>query len=743
MSTLIYLSLNQLRSAFRWVEHTHVAINYGDSLLAAMIDMETGLRGYLIAGDAVFLEPYDEGQRDFEQTMVIAKNHVSDNREQVKRLAAIQSLKNTWLVEHAAPAIELRQEVNNAPGDGGQVQNSDAKSIQDVAAFIGRGLGKKSIDELRTVIHDFTEAERVLIKSRSAQMEEVSKMMSFFAIFGAVIAVLGSFLIVVFITRHISKQLGTEPADIEKIASTIAEGDLTQSISTNNKASGVLAAMQTMQANLIQRERKDRHYADEMARVKQALDNASSAVLVTDSELKIIYQNKSAADLFMQLEPEIKSACSNFSAAGLVGQTFCQFSTPDGISISELEQLSSMLKKDIRYGEATLRLVCSPINDESGQRLGIVAEWVDRTKRLEVENEIQAVVDSALVGDLSRRLPLAGKNGFFLMLGESMNSLVQMCESVVDDTVRVFGALSRYDLTETITSDYQGSYSQVKENANRTVGQLTNLIGKVKSDASMLDQAAGELNQQNERMSGTAEVSSDQANNVSAAIEQISSSINGVASASTEMSSSINEIARNAADATKIASEAVQLAESTEHTVRQLSVSSNDIGNVIKVINSIAEQTNLLALNATIEAARAGEAGKGFAVVANEVKDLAKETAKATEEIGQKIATIQTDSERAVSAIGGIDTTIQKINEIQGMIAAAVQEQTATTNEISRSVNEAAGGSREIADSSALAADGAMQALNSSNEARQSTQELNKLASELRDLVEQFRVNAA
>lgn len=734
LSSIIYYSLGQLKQKFHWVDHTHIAIDHGDGLMSAMIDMETGLRGFLVAGDSVFLEPYDLGYANFTSTLLKARNHVSDNPAQLRRLDEIESLKTAWRTNHAEPAIELRKEVNDS---------TSGKTSSEIAEFIGQGLGKKSMDQLRALVGDFNEVERTLIVSRSKEADDLSDMASLIVIAGSLISILGSVVVVLLITRSISKQLGTEPGTVEQIAHSIAAGDLSQDLGSHQNASGVLAAMQTMQANLKQRLDEDQQLAAEMARLKQALDSATAPVLVTDSELSVIYQNRAAAELFQRLETPLRNACPNFSAATLVGNSICQFDTNNGVSQASLEQLQATLTHQTLFEEIILQQIFSPIIDDNGERIGMVVEWQDRTDRLAVEDQIQAVVDAALAGDLSQRLPMEGKEGFFLMLGERMNALVEICENVINDTVRVFGALSRYDLTEQVSGDYRGSFAEVKENANRTVEQLTSLIGKVKSDASMLDSASGELNELNKRMYGTAEISSDQANTVSAAVEQISANISGVASASTQMSASINEIARNASDATKIASEAVQLAESTEITVRQLSASSNDIGNVIKVINSIAEQTNLLALNATIEAARAGDAGKGFAVVANEVKDLAKETAKATEEISQKVATIQTDSDSAVEAIGGIDATIQKINEIQVMIAAAVQQQTATTNEISRSVNEAADGSNEIADNSSKAAEGAMQALSSTSEAQQSTKELAQLASELSNLVEQFKVRAA
>jgi methyl-accepting chemotaxis protein len=194
-------------------------------------------------------------------------------------------------------------------------------------------------------------------------------------------------------------------------------------------------------------------------------------------------------------------------------------------------------------------------------------------------------------------------------------------------------------------------------------------------------------------MGSSAEETSSQATLVSAASEQVSKSVQTVASGTEEMTASIREIAKNASEAARVASGAVKVAENTNQTISKLGDSSTEIGKVIKVITSIAQQTNLLALNATIEAARAGEAGKGFAVVANEVKELAKETAKATEDISQKIESIQGDTRHAVSAISEINGVISKINDYQNTIASAVEEQTATTSEISRNVNEAAHGS--------------------------------------------------
>jgi methyl-accepting chemotaxis protein len=206
------------------------------------------------------------------------------------------------------------------------------------------------------------------------------------------------------------------------------------------------------------------------------------------------------------------------------------------------------------------------------------------------------------------------------------------------------------------------------------------------------------------------------------------------------MNASIRETSRSATEAATIANSAVRVAETTNITVSKLGDSSVEIGKVVKVINSIAEQTNLLALNATIEAARAGEAGKGFAVVANEVKELAKETAKATEDISLRIETIQNDTEGAVLAIKQITDIINQISDVSGTIASAVEEQTATTGEIGRSIREAAQGSTDIVKrvlSVAQAADSTMKGASNSQSA---ADKLSRLAETLQNVVGRFKI---
>ena len=271
---------------------------------------------------------------------------------------------------------------------------------------------------------------------------------------------------------------------------------------------------------------------------------------------------------------------------------------------------------------------------------------------------------------------------------------------------------------------------------------LKETFAGVKENAQGLSSASEELAANSQQMVSNAEETATQADVVSAAAEQVSKNVQTVATGTEEMSASIKEIAKNAQDAAKVASTAVKAAETTNATISKLGESSAEIGKVIKVITSIAQQTNLLALNATIEAARAGEAGKGFAVVANEVKELAKETAKATEDISQKIEAIQADTKSAVTAIAEISAVINKINDYQNTIASAVEEQTATTNEITRNVAEAAKGSSEIAQNITGVAQAAKSTTAGANDTQKASAELAKMAAALQKLANQTNNNA-
>ncbi len=363
-------------------------------------------------------------------------------------------------------------------------------------------------------------------------------------------------------------------------------------------------------------------------------------------------------------------------------------------------------------------------------------------------------VESAALTERSRSLDAAANAGYrraslvmWIVFGAALVVVAGICVAIVRPVVRTSGevvaainALAEGDLTVVPPVRSSDELGMIAASLAAAGLSLREVLSGVRATAGRVASAAEELSVASGQVAAGSEETSARVGVVAAAAEQVSRNVQTVAAGAEQMGASIQEIAHNAAQAARVAAQATDVAAATNDQVARLGVSSEQIGSVVKVITSIAEQTNLLALNATIEAARAGEAGKGFAVVAGEVKDLARETAKATEDIARRVEAIQADTRSAVGAIGQIGNIVADINNYQMTIASAVEEQTVTTSEMSRNVAEAATGSGEIAANITGVAAAAATSTGVVHQIGAEIESLARLSDELRGQVARFRV---
>jgi len=337
-----------------------------------------------------------------------------------------------------------------------------------------------------------------------------------------------------------------------------------------------------------------------------------------------------------------------------------------------------------------------------------------------------ALVAALLVGlAAALALTLAGNRVIRRQLRSLMNSLDRLAAGDLTRTAEVLG---------------RDEVGAMASNLNRALQDLRTMMGTLVTGADVVGRTADRLTGVSAEIMHAARKADEQAALVASASDEVTTNVESVAAGAEQMGASIHEIARNAQEAAAVASGAVDVAQDTTRTVSKLGESSTEIGNVVKVITAIAEQTNLLALNATIEAARAGDAGKGFAVVADEVKQLAQETARATEDISRRVEAIQGDTGDAVAAIEQISAIIARVNDYQTTIAAAVEQQSATTTTMTTSVAEAAQGSSGITGTIAAVAQATQSTATSLGEADTVIQELSSVADDLRLALARFTV---
>lgn len=552
-------------------------------------------------------------------------------------------------------------------------------------------------------------------------------------------------------TYLVGRSITVAVSNARVLAEAIAEDKLDNEIcgKGRDEPSQLLSALAHMQDKLNHRISEERRNSIVNSRIKQALESASSVVLVVNRGGKITYCNNAGLRYFKQHQDEFSTDLGHAAASNIVGQSAAVLT--ENMNLENIEQSvgnSQTLERNI--GGRHLSIVVSSVQDEHQQTIGTVLEVTDRSEQVAVEkavsDDVVSLVEAALQGNLSGRISAEDKPEFLVPVYSGINDMIEICSYVIGSTGELFKRLAAGNLTggigQSADIELKGDFLQLQMDANKTVNQLSNMISRVKDDAKVLSVAVNNVVEVNQLLQENAQSAENQAQAVSKSMESVSSSVNTVAGAATEMNTSIKEINKNTQRSSNVAVEAVDLTRAANEKIVQLSGSSNSIGKMVNVINSIAEQTNLLALNATIEAARAGDAGKGFAVVANEVKELAMETARATVDISNNIRAIQSDSESAVEGILAIDGIVEQIRELQSGNSIAMEEQGSTTNEISRSINDVANGSSAITTEAAKLVEGTEQASKAVHTSSKEIHRLGEVAKSLNVLVDHFELDS-
>jgi methyl-accepting chemotaxis protein len=412
------------------------------------------------------------------------------------------------------------------------------------------------------------------------------------------------------------------------------------------------------------------------------------------------------------------------------------------------DEFSSYRPDFVAFNEFITQFVTDGVADPKSvtSRLPEIPEANNKTDdQLDVLNEklASAVADQKsdladVIASTRNKSIITAICGLILLIGMSL-PMVRSILRPIRELGAVIDALDRGDLTVRSGITSRDELGVMASGLDRSLDKLRTSMQTIAEDADKLATASNQLAGISAQIADAVDNTDRQSSSAASEADEISHNVQTVAAGSEEMGQSIREISRNTSEAAQIASIAVTEAARATDTIRQLGESSAEIGNVIKLITSIAEQTNLLALNATIEAARAGDAGKGFAVVASEVKDLAQETARATEDIHSRVNAIQQDTGGAVEVINRISEVIAQINDFQTTIASAVEEQTATTGEMSRSIAQVAAGSSRIAANISDVSSASAATVGGVTQTLEASASVSRTAEGLRELVAAFK----
>ncbi len=683
----------KMNQSNEWVEHTYNVLSQAKDIIASAVDMETGMRGYLLAGKEDFLTPYKNGEKLTYERIAALQKTVSDNPVQVKRLEDVSNILKSWQKNVTEPSIDLRREIGNSA------------TMNDIAKLVGEGRGKKYFDKFRSQVTTFNDREKELMVLRQKATKDMND--------------------------YSSTSMNKSFQAVEHTYQVMMQANalLAAAVDMETGARGFLLAGK--EDFLAPYTNGKKQFSERASILKKMVSNNSAQVrLVGEMEKTITGWEQDVIESSIQLRREIGNSKTMDDMADLIAeargkQYFDKFRGLMGDFSKEEEGLMKIRQttniERIRSTKNTI-IVCTVISIVLGFILSLA---ITRS----VFGQLGA--DPSEIADIARNISQKNLTINFKRKGDAaLVGVYHDMENMTNNLRNMFKDIaSGIQTLSSASTELSAISSQMSANAEQTTGKANTVAA-----------AAEEMN-----------VNMD---SVAAASEETSVNVSMVATATEEMSTTISEIATNTEKTKSITEKAVIQSKNASSQINDLGTAAKEIGKVTETITELSEQTNLLALNATIEAARAGEAGKGFAVVANEIKDLAKQTSEATAEIKDKITRIQDETRNSVTEITQIAGIISEVNEMVSTVSVTVEEQAKATQEIADNVSQASQGIQEVNENVAqassvtgeVAADiaevgqASSEINNSSTQVNVSAEELSELAEKLTGIVNQFKV---